>query len=59
MCEGKALGDNIRTERLSEDNLRRGPGGHWYCYRAWKPEIPLSGYGQTALEAANDLRSRL
>lgn len=49
----------IKVEELSPDTLKRGPGGHWYCYRAWMVGKAAQGYGQTALEATLDLKSKL
>jgi hypothetical protein len=40
------------------DEPRRGPGGHWYKYRATSPEVEgVNGYGQTEFEARQTLKT--
>lgn len=51
---------DIKTAWLNEEHWKRGPGGNWFKYEAWCYDAPsLFGYGCTAREAVNDLKSKL
>ncbi len=51
--------ENIQTERLPIDKMNRGPGGHWYSYRAWIVGLCVVGFCQTEREAILDLKKQI
>jgi len=50
------MADDVQTRELPSDEWKRGPGGNWFRYAAWRDSAPtVIGYGCTAREARNDL----
>lgn len=49
---------DIQTAWLDEP--KHGPGGNWFHYKAWREaDESIVGYGTTAREAINDLKSQM
>lgn len=47
------MSTEVKVRMLTNDELKRGPGGNWFYYEA--TDGKAKGYGQTAMEAKRDL----